>query len=100
MESPKLGVIVKEKDQELVVVGVSPKSPAKKAWLQKGDIILQFAGHPIKSIGDLKLALFYSEMGNRPKIQIKRDEKTLDKKIEIFSFTKFSYFRKEHLNEP
>ena len=51
-------------------------------------------------LDDLKLALFYSEMGNWLKIQIKRDAKTLDKKIEIFSFAKFSYFRKEQVNEP
>jgi S1-C subfamily serine protease len=54
--------------------------------LQRGDIIKHFAGQPIKSLVDLKLALFYSEMGTTLEIQLKRDGKTLDKEIELFDF--------------
>ena len=86
-----MGVIVEEKDQDLVVVGVEQKSPAKKAGLQKEDIIKMFAGQSITSLADLKLKLFYSEMGNTLKIQLKRGDKTLDKEIELFRFKQFSH---------
>ena len=85
--TPRLGILVEEKEQSLIVTGVSDKSPAKRAGLLKGDIIITFAEEPIKSLADLKLALFYSEMGSTQKIQIERDGKILDKKIELFSFT-------------
>jgi len=66
-----------------VVKRVSHNSPAEEAELQKGDIIECFA-EPIKTLADLKIALYYSEMGSKYKIQIKRDDKTLHKGIELF----------------
>jgi uncharacterized iron-regulated protein len=82
--SPRLGVKVEERDEGLVVLNVDHKSPAEKAGFQKGDILYEFAGEPIKSLADLKLVLFYSEVGSTLKIQIKRDDKILDKEIELF----------------
>jgi len=83
-KSPKLGVMVEEKDHGLEVVGVSHNSPAKKAGLQEGDVIQMFAGQSIKSLADLQLVLFYSKIGSSLKIQVKRAGKQLDKKIELF----------------
>ncbi len=88
-EPPKLGVAVEENEQGLTVTGVGHQSPAKKAGLQDGDIIKQFSGQPINSLADLKLALFYSEIGSRKKIQVKRGDKTLEKEIELFKFKQF-----------
>jgi uncharacterized iron-regulated protein len=85
-ESPKLGLMVEEKDQGLVIIGVNNISPAKQAGLQEGDIIKQFAGQSIKSLADLKLALFNKEIGSPLKIRVKRDDKLLDKDIELFHF--------------
>ncbi len=85
-ESPRLGVAVEEKEEGLMVTGVSDESPAKKAGLQKGDIIERFAGQPIKSVGDLKYALFLSEMGSTLKIHLRRDDETLYNEIELFDF--------------
>ncbi len=88
-EPPRLGVTVEEKEQGLTVTGVAHKGPAKKAGLQEGDVVMQVAGQPITSLADLKLALFYSEIGSRQKIEIKRGDKTLAKEIEFFQFTHF-----------
>ena len=82
-KSPKLGVMVEEKDLGLTVVGVSDKSPAKKAGLKKGDIIRTVAGQPIKSLTDLKLGLFYHKRGRALKVQFERGEKKLNKEIEF-----------------
>lgn len=85
-KSPKLGVQIKEKDRDLVIVGVGHAGPAKKAGLQKDDIIKQFHGQLIHSLADLKLELFYSEIGTKLQIQVKRDGKLLNKEIELFHF--------------
>jgi membrane-associated protease RseP (regulator of RpoE activity) len=90
-ESPKLGVMVEEKDQGLEVKGVSHNGPAKKAGLQEGDIIKVFGGQAIKSLADLKLQLFYSKIGSNVKIQINRKGQLLDKEIELFDFEQFSH---------
>ena len=83
-KSPKLGVMVEEKDHGLEVVGVSHNGPAKKAGLQENDVIQMFAGQSIKSLADLKLVLFYSKIGSSLKIQVKRAGKKLDKEVELF----------------
>jgi len=66
------------------ILGVSHKSPAKKAGFQKGDIIRILGGQSITSLADLKLVLFYSNIGNRLKIQFERAGNTPDKEIELF----------------
>jgi uncharacterized iron-regulated protein len=89
-ESPKLGVSIEEKDENLVIRGVGDKSPAMKAGLQKGDIIKQFAGQPIESLADLKVALLYSQMGSTVSVRVERDGKVLDKEMELLSFGRLS----------
>jgi len=83
-KSPRLGVIIEEKDHGLEVMSMSHNSPAKKAGLQEGDVIQMVAGQSIQSLADLKLALFYSKIGSRLKMQLERAGKKLDKEIELF----------------
>jgi aminopeptidase N len=90
-KSPKLGIMVEEKDQSLEVKGISHIGPAKKAGLQKGDVIKVFGGQAIKSLADLKLELFYSKIGSNVKIQINRNGKSLDKEMEMVHFKNFSH---------
>ncbi len=88
-ESPKLGVMVEEKDGHVVIIGVNQNSPAQKAGLKKGDVIYRFAERPIESLADLKLNLFFCKSNSTVKIQIKRANKMFDKKIELFHFERF-----------
>jgi aminopeptidase N len=87
--SPKLGVTVEEKDRHLVITGVGQNTPAQKAGLKTGDVIQKFEDRPIQSLADLKLNLFFSKSGETVKIQIKRADKMIDKKIELFHFNRF-----------
>ena len=89
--SPVLGIMVEEKDQGLVIVKVSQNGPAQKAELEKGDVIEMFAEHPIQSLADLKLGLFYENIGNTVKIKVKRADKTIDKEIELFDFERYPH---------
>jgi len=89
--SPKLGVMVEEKDKRLVIMGVSQSGPAQKAGLQKGDVIEMFAERPIQSLEDLKLGLFYGNIGSRVKIKIKRADKTIEKEVELFDFEQYPH---------
>jgi aminopeptidase N len=89
-ESPKLGVMVEEKDGRVVIIGVNQNSPAQKAGLNKDDVIYRFSERPIQSLADLKLNLFFSKIGSTVNIQVKRADKMIDKKIELFRFERFS----------
>jgi aminopeptidase N len=91
IESPRLGVMVEEKEQHLKIIGVGQNSPAQKAGLKKGDVIYRFAEHPIQSLSDMKLNLFFCKSGSTVKVQVKRGDKMIEKNIELFHFDQFSH---------
>ena len=89
-KSPKLGVMLEEKEESLVVNDVVEKGPASKAGLQKKDIITLVSGHHIKTLADLKIALFFTKIGDNISIQIQRDGKSLDKEVKLTDPPRFS----------
>ena len=85
IRSPKLGVSVAEKTNQLMIKSVINTSPAQNAGLQKGDIIKQFNHHIIESLADLKLALYTVKIGDDQPIVIERDGRVLEKQVQIFT---------------
>jgi aminopeptidase N len=83
-EAPKLGVTVKEKEDGLMIKSILNKSPAENAKLKKGDVIQQFDAHPIASLSDLRLALFYTEFGKAYPMEIKREDDKIKLNIKLF----------------
>lgn len=84
IKSPKLGIQVQQNDRNLSIAGLVDKGPGQKAGLQKGDIITMFDGYTIQSLADLKIALFYSEIGKKFKIGLLRDGKKVEMELELF----------------
>jgi S1-C subfamily serine protease len=66
------------------ISGVRPGSPAEKAGVQAGDIIVAFAGVPVKTLEDLTFALRGRRAGDRVEVRILRDgaERRLDAVLE------------------
>jgi S1-C subfamily serine protease len=84
-EAPKLGVNVQEKEDGLKIKSVLDNSPAQNAGLQKGDVIQKFDAHPISSLSDLRLALFYAENGNTYPLVIKRDDDKIKLNVKLLN---------------
>jgi S1-C subfamily serine protease len=59
-------------DRGVLVAEIEPNSPAGRAGLQRGDIIVGFKGHVIKSIDDLHKRLVASEIGVPSPIMVLR----------------------------
>ncbi len=93
--SPKIGVMVEEKDGALAIAGISKNSPAEKAGLEKGDLIQAFDGHPIAGLADLKLALYYCRQDQTATLQVLRGDQVLEKEITLFAFSAFSMHGKK-----
>ena len=83
-DAPKLGVGVKEKKNGLKINSILDNSPAKNAGLQKGDVIQGFDVHPIATLYDLRLALFYAASGKTYDMTVLRDNKKILMKIKLF----------------
>jgi serine protease Do len=67
-----------------VLVGdVLPDTPAAKAGLKKGDVILQLNGEPVNSANELTLRISQSEPGSPAKLQISRDGKVQNVDVKL-----------------
>ena len=67
--------------QEVVGVklsGVRPGSPAEKAGIKSGDVIVEFAGQKIKNIYDYTYALDAVKIGQPVKMLVQRDGKPVE----------------------
>jgi serine protease Do len=62
---------------------VLPDTPAAKAGLKKGDVILQLNGQPVNSANDLTLRISQSEPGSPAKLQISRDGRTQNVDVKL-----------------
>jgi len=54
------------------ITGVRPASPAEKAGLQGGDVIVRFGGIDVKTLEDLTFALRSKRPGDRVAVVIER----------------------------
>lgn len=82
--SAKLGVILNDEDNRVVLKKVMHNSIAQKSGLKSGDLLLSFDGEPVKDISDLKLALLFKKEGDTARIAVKRIGKfARDKVLEL-----------------
>src|SRR6516225_6145974 len=82
--TPELARSFGSKDVKGVLINeVMPDSPAAKAGLKPGDILLEFDGRPMEGPGDLQRAVGFFSPDRGAKVKILRDqtEKTLEVKI-------------------
>jgi len=54
--------------------------------LEKGDIIVQVAGEEIRSLVDLKFALFYTPLDSTVSVQVDRKGKKINREVTLFDF--------------
>jgi serine protease Do len=64
-----------EKPNGALVASVTPDSPAAKAGLKQGDVILSAQGHPIKAVHDLPRLVAAATIGQKMDLTIRRNSK-------------------------
>jgi acetylornithine deacetylase/succinyl-diaminopimelate desuccinylase-like protein len=57
--------------------------PAKKAGLEKGDVVIQIGDMPVKSIYDYMDGLSKFKKGDKTKVKVKRKEEIIEKEVEF-----------------
>lgn len=72
IESPKLGVMLKEDKGTVSISGFSSGSVAEKVGLEADDVILSLDGEKIETIEDIKIHLFYKKKGDTVIVKVAR----------------------------
>ncbi len=71
---PKLGIVMnRKKDAERITLEeVMPQSPADKAGIKKGDILLALDGKKMREVDDVKILLIDKKIGDTVKVTVLR----------------------------
>ena len=67
----------------VLVVGVVDGSPAYRAGISAGDVIINFFGKPVKTIEELRKSITSSKVGDSVELTILRDEEKFDVKATL-----------------
>lgn len=90
-----LGVYIQEVTQQLaesfgmdkptgaLVAKVMPESPAERAGIQVGDVILSFDGREVTSSGALPPIVGATEIGKKVRVQVNRDGKVTTLRVQL-----------------
>jgi serine protease Do len=71
------------KPQGALIAGVEPGSPAEKAGLKSGDVVLGVNGKEINQVSELSGAIAATKPGNNTRLQVWREGKSRDVDVKV-----------------
>jgi serine protease Do len=83
---PFIGVVGANEAKDARIVQVNPGSPAEQAGIQPGDVIIKFAGKELTDFESLSRAVRSKDPGDRVKVEVRRDGRTLQLSLVIGSY--------------
>ena len=89
-----------EKPEGALVASVSEKSPADKAGIKAGDIILEFDGKRVDTMRTLPKLVAQTKVGKKVVVKIWRNQKLISKKVLLGRLESSKEFKAENKNEP
>ncbi|MFW6164022.1 MAG: PDZ domain-containing protein, partial [Planctomycetota bacterium] len=81
--APYLGLTVEQRDDVVVVREVAPDSPAHKAGLQPGDVIVEFAGKPQESVRGFLAALRRKKARQEVSLKVQHGDESRNVKVKL-----------------
>ena len=89
-----------EKPEGALVASVSEGSPAEKAGIKAGDIILEFDGKKVDTMRTLPKLVAQTKVGKKVILQIWRNQKLISKKVLLGRLESSNEFKAEKESEP
>ena len=89
-----------EKAEGALVASVSEKSPADKAGIKAGDIILEFDGKRVDTMRTLPKIVAQTKVGKKVIVKIWRNQKLVSKKVLLGRLESSEEFKTENIKEP
>jgi len=89
-----------EKPMGALVASVSEKSPADKAGIKAGDIILEFDGKEVDTMRKLPKLVAQTKVGKKVLLKIWRNQKLISKRVLLGRLESSKEFKAENKSEP
>ena len=89
-----------KKPEGALVASVSENSPADKAGIKAGDIILEFDGKKVDTMRTLPKLVAQTEVGKRVELKVWRNQKLISKKVLLGRLESSKEFKAENQKEP
>jgi S1-C subfamily serine protease len=71
-----------------IVVEINRNSPAEKAGIEPGDIILEINGQKVNKLDDFNINIYDMSVGDEVELKILRDDKEINKTLELTAYPK------------
>jgi aminopeptidase N len=72
LTSPKIMAVLKESGEQVSIADLPEESVSKKAGVKVGDIVVSLDNAPVKSVDDIRIALFYKKSGDSIRLKVSR----------------------------
>ena len=70
--APKLMAMLKDDGGRVVITDLPPDSVSRKAGIRAGDVLLALDGSPVKTVDDVRIALFYKHSNEIIRVKVMR----------------------------
>ncbi len=80
---PFIGVMAEPESEVAKILEVYPGTPADKAGIKKGDIILRFADKDVANFKALQSIVGKTNPGDKVKVQVRRGDETVDLELKV-----------------
>jgi len=80
---PYIGIEEDMNSSAAKVARVFPDTPAQKAGIKPGDLIIEFAGKPVTDFASLQLLVKDSQPGERAKLKLRRGQETVELELVV-----------------
>lgn len=84
----------------ILIAQVEPNSPADKAGLKQGDVIMSLDGKPVVSLGDFRNIIANTKPGANCSLGVSRDKKILQLQIAVGNLSELNLLSKKVKEEP
>ena len=88
-----------DKPEGALVASVADKSPAYKAGIKAGDIILEFDGKKVKTMRTLPKLVAQTQVGKKVVVKVWRNQKLISKKVLLGRLESSELFKAENKKE-
>jgi len=78
----RFGVVIEERRDQIIVIDVSDDSPAYRAGIRRGDVLVTVGGHSYRTKSEVERAVGDLKSGEA-KVQVRRDQKTRDFSVKV-----------------